>query len=106
MWAGRGIHELRVVESLQTSDRLAPLRAVVKAVAGKVPGTGIQWAEAVNIRVEDRMERLWLLLEATVWFFKTASDDEGYICGEFVREREGRPDNMNAESPLRAGPSE
>jgi len=43
-----------------------------------------------------------MLLEPTVWFGKTASDDERYVCGDFVRERQARRYNRVADGILTA----
>ena len=101
-WAGRGVHEIRVDDSAADASRLAPLRTRLKTVTGTIPGTGVNWAEAVSIRVEYRLGRLWMLLEPTVWFGKSASDDERYVCGDFVRERQARRYNRVADGVLTA----
>jgi hypothetical protein len=100
MWSGRGVHEIRVDDSAATSPRLAPLREKLKIIAGVVPGTNVRWSEAVSIRLEYRMRRLWMLLEPTVWFGKTESDEDRYACGEFVRERQARRYNRLADTLL------
>jgi hypothetical protein len=102
MWSGRGAHEIRVDDSAATSARLTPLREKLKVIAGIVPGTNVRWSEAVSIRLEYRMRRLWMLLEPTVWFGKTESDEERYACGEFVRERQARRYNRLADTLLNA----
>lgn len=102
MWSGRGAHEIRVDDSAATAGRLMPLREKLKIIAGVVPGTNVRWSEAISIRLEYRMRRLWMLLEPTVWFGKTESDDERYACGEFVRERQARRYNRQADTILNA----
>jgi hypothetical protein len=102
MWAGRGIHEVRVDSSSTTTPRLAPLRNQVKTIAGVIPRTNVEWCEAVSIRMEYRLGRLWMLLEPTVWFGKAESEEERYICGEFVRERQARRYNRVADAMLNA----
>jgi hypothetical protein len=101
-WAGRGVHEIRVDDSAADAPQLAPLRTKLRTVAGTIPGTGVNWAEAVSIRVEYRFGRLWMLLEPTVWFGKTASNDERYVCGDFVRERQAPRYNRVADEVLTA----
>ncbi len=102
MWSGRGLHEIRADDSATTAPRLAPLRDKLKTIAGVIPGTNVRWSEAVAIRLEHRMGRLWMLLEPTVWFGKGASDEERYACGEFVRERQARRYNRLADTILNA----
>ena len=100
MWSGRGVHEIRVDDSAATAAHLAPLREKLKIIAGVITGTNVRWAEAVSIRLEYRMRRLWMLLEPTVWFGQTESDEERYVCGEFVRERQARRYNRLADTLL------
>ena len=59
-------------------------------VAGIIPRCNVAWAEAVRIRLEYKLERLWLMLDPYIWFAKCATDDQRYIAGEFVRERMAR----------------
>jgi hypothetical protein len=102
VWSGRSVHEIRVSDSDATAQHLAPLRDKLKTIAGVIPGTNVKWSEAVSIRLEYRMGRLWLLLEPTVWFGKTESDEERYTCGEFVRERQARRYNRLADTIFNA----
>ena len=50
-----------------------------ETIAGVISGTNVKWSEAVSIRVEYRLGRLWMLFEPTVWFGKTESDEERYM---------------------------
>jgi hypothetical protein len=100
--SGRGMHEIRVDDSAAAAQRLAPLRNKLKGTDGIIPHTNVKWSEAVSIRLEHRMGRLWMLLEPTVWFDKTESDEERYACSEFVRERQARRYNREADTILNA----
>ncbi len=102
VWSGRGVHEIRPDDSATMAPRLAPLREKLKTIAGVIPGTNVRWSEAVAIRLEHRLGRLWMLLEPTVWFGNAASDEERYECGEFVRERQARRYNRLADTILNA----
>jgi hypothetical protein len=102
MWVGRGMHEIRVDDASLTSPRIAPLRDQLKTIAGVISGTNVKWSEAISIRMEYRLGRLWMLFEPTVWFGKTESDEERYVCGEFVRERQDRRYNRVADALLNA----
>jgi hypothetical protein len=102
MRSRRGVHEIRVDNSAAEAQRLAPLRDKLKTIAGVIPGTNVSWSEAVSIRLEYRMGQLWMLLEPTVSFDKTESDDQRYACGEFVRERQARRYNRLADTILNA----
>jgi hypothetical protein len=76
-----------VVDSAQIGDsRLASLRAATRGLVGAVPGSGRPFAEACDLHLEFRLDRLWLLLEPTVWVGGEAGrlDDTGK---EFIRKR-------------------
>jgi hypothetical protein len=98
----RGFHDVRVDDAAADAPQLRLLRDKVKAVVGTIPGTNVRWTEAVSIRIEYRLARLWMLLEPTVWFGKTNSDDERYACGDFVRERQACRYNRTADAILTA----
>ena len=82
----------------ETTRELQPLRSVVKELNGRVPGTELQWHEALRLRLEVRLERLWLIFEPTIWRSETKptgdeSEDalknerEGRIAAVFISER-------------------
>jgi hypothetical protein len=66
---------------------LGPLKGVLKIICGTVPKTSVAWAEAMEIHLEYRMNRLWLVIEPTVWVAKPR-DHEREIVREFQRERQ------------------
>jgi hypothetical protein len=67
---------------------LGPLLGAVGQLTGTIPGTHFHWTEAVRIRLDFRLDRLWLLFEPAVWVDKrdgtcgtvkaadTAADDQ------------------------------
>lgn len=101
-WAGRGYHDIQVNPASADAPQLAPLRTKLKVIAGTIPETDVKWSEGVSVRIEYRLGRLWMLLEPTVRFEKTKSDDERYHCGDFVRERQARRYNRVADGILNA----
>ena len=101
-WTGRSVHELHIDPAGADATELAPLRNTIKVISGTISGTNVKWSEAVSIRVEYRLGRLWMLLEPTIWFEKTDDDAERYTCGEFVRERKARRYNRVADTILSA----
>ena len=101
-WAGRGVHEIHIDPASANAPQLAPLRTELKVITGTVPETDVKWSEGVSTRIEYRLGRLWMLLQPTVCFEKTKSDDERYTCGDFVRERQARRYNRVADSILNA----
>ena len=43
-------------------------------INGTVSGTRTSWAEAVGIKLEHKLGRLWLLFEPTIWLENKAND--------------------------------
>jgi hypothetical protein len=86
------VHRRRTVHFLgaiadDPSSLLNSLKKAVGQLTGTVPGTTLKWAEAIRVRVEHRLERLWLVFEPTIWFESTEDDEQRYVAGEFVRQR-------------------
>lgn len=80
---------LLAVDDRHKASALAPLRQCLAAVCGTVPGTAVQWAEAIRIRLEYRLDTLLLVFEPTVWTALTdeVNGPEVDAAKEFVRER-------------------
>ena len=70
-------------------------------ICGTVANTSVPWAEAVEIHLEYRTNRLWLVIEPTVWVAKP-SDHEKDIVREFQRERQAVRYNRMANALLEA----
>ncbi len=92
---------LRIDPDEEASARLAPLKGVLKVICGTVANTAVTWAEAMEIHLEYRMNRLWLLIEPTVWVAKP-SDQEREMVREFQRERQAVRYNRIANELLAA----
>lgn len=97
----RGQRILRVDPSEEGSARLAPLKQLVKVIWGTVAKTSVTWAEAIEIHLEYRMNRLWLVIEPTVWVGRP-SEQEWEIVREFQRERQAVRYNRAANELLQA----
>ncbi len=98
----RSHHLLRVVEDQANDKRLKRLSASTQQISGTIPGTPVHWAEAVRVKLEYKLGRLWLLLEPSVWFGNCTSDEQHYRCNDFVRERMARRYNSQFNSVLDA----
>ncbi|MGY3238533.1 hypothetical protein ACVWZ4_000834 [Bradyrhizobium sp. USDA 4472] len=74
----------------------------VDVVSGIVPKTDVVWSEACGLRVDYRLEQLWLLVEPIVIteLAADASDDTLELTREFVRERRARRHNRLANAML------
>jgi NAD-dependent SIR2 family protein deacetylase len=88
----------QVQPSIFNSDSVKP----VDRVSGVVPKTDVVWSEACGLRVDYRLEQLWLLIEPIVVTELTpeASDDIVELTREFVRERRARRHNRLANALL------
>jgi NAD-dependent SIR2 family protein deacetylase len=77
------------------ADEFQALRQVTNSLTGVVPCTNLPWAEALRIRLEYRLDRLWLLILPTIWVERT--DDKLLLkqTKEFIRRRlAGRYNNQ------------
>ncbi|WP_298362429.1 SIR2 family protein [uncultured Bradyrhizobium sp.] len=74
----------------------------VDIVSGTVPNTDVVWSEACGLRVDFRLEQLWLLVEPIVVteLAADASDETVELTREFVRERRARRHNRLANAML------
>lgn len=79
---------LIAVDPERASDQtFAPLRQATQNICGKVHQTELMWAEALWIKLEYRLERLWLIMEPTIWVERTDDDAEFHKKRDFIRER-------------------
>jgi hypothetical protein len=74
------------VDTARATDPIfEPLRRATQAICGKL-ADGTTWAEAVWLALDYRMDRLWIVLEPTVWIER--ADRDGAAAGdEFRRKR-------------------
>ena len=88
----------QVQASIFNTDTAKP----VDRVSGVVPRTDIPWSEACGLRVDYRLEQLWLLIEPTVTteLPADAPDEIVELTREFVRERRARRHNRFANALL------
>lgn len=77
-----------VVDPERLSDPIySELKSALGSITGLVPDTTLHWYEALDIRLEFRLGRLWLLVEPTIWTEHTEDDLARAKGKEFVRER-------------------
>jgi len=74
----------------------------VDRLSGKVPDTTIAWTEACGLRLDHRLDRLWLLLEprVVVRVPENTSQEEVDAGREFIRQRRASRHNQNANAIL------
>jgi len=83
----RSVHTLRLDLSRAPDSQTASLRACVGSISGTVPKTTVSWIEALRFRLDYHLGRLWMLLDPTIWYGHTSTDDHRYVVADFIRER-------------------
>jgi hypothetical protein len=90
-----GSRAVVVVDPSRFAERdYSPLKAALGSLNGKLPGLDIGWAEGVRLRLEYRLNRLWLLVEPMVWFDETQNRAARTAAQDFARERLARRYNL------------
>lgn len=99
---GRVVYVLPDVSVIQPSIFNASGAKSVDRIAGVVGSTGIRWTEACELRLDYRLDRLWLLLEPRVIadIPETATPDQIEQAREFVRGRRAGRHNRFANAVL------
>jgi len=92
-----GRHMLVVDHERDTSNQFKALRSVTSALGGTIPGTDVKWAEAASLRIESYCDRLWLVIEPTVWSNSSyeTPGDKANIAKEFIRARRASRFNLS-----------
>jgi hypothetical protein len=80
---------------------LAPLRASTGALMGALPSRSGHWAEAVAVRLDWRLEQLWLLVDPILWLTRRRGP-RPVADVDFVRERRARRYNLQSDQLLAA----
>lgn len=83
---GQNVLALSADADVRETASLAKLRQVVGQFSG-VHGAGFRWAEAVRIRLEQRLSVLWLVYEPIVWGESVGSRELAATRADFIRER-------------------
>jgi hypothetical protein len=83
----RSTRFLTVDPARESLEELSRLRRLTKIVAGVVPGLGLHWREAAEVRLESRLRRLWLLVVPAIWVEATENRSKEAARAEFIRER-------------------
>jgi hypothetical protein len=80
--------------------QLASLTAVTGRPLGRLP-SGAHWAEAVALRLDWHLDRLWLLLDPIIWMSRS-NGRRPTADMDFVRERRARRYNPQSDALLAA----
>jgi NAD-dependent SIR2 family protein deacetylase len=65
----------------------AALRECVEVLEGVIPHTEISWSEALRIKLDFHLGRLWLLIEPAIYLDQITDKKQRYVAADFVRER-------------------
>lgn len=84
----------------RNDPQLAPLTAATDGLLGRLP-SGAHWAEAVAVRLDWHLDRLWLLLEPIIWMSRSNGRRPAGDM-DFVRERRARRYNPQSDALLAA----
>lgn len=76
------------------------LKSAAGSITGTIARTKLHWEEAVKIRLEFRLDRLWLLLEPEIWVEDSTDEIEIATGREYVRDRLTRRYNVKWNSLL------
>ncbi len=84
-----GNSRLAIVDPTRVDDPLfAKLREATGKIVGTIAGTSLSWTEAIRVRLEHRLNRLWVLVVPTVWAEAASSEADAARRREFLRERQ------------------
>jgi len=71
----------------ETHDLFRSLRKATGGLSGKVPSTDVGWAEALKLRIEYRMDALWLLIEPSIWVDGASETKVLKVSRDFIRRK-------------------
>jgi hypothetical protein len=82
-------HQYRLVVAPEaaTDTRMAALRDVTGEVCGKISRDGTGWSEALQLRLEYRLNRLWVVADPSVALRLQFGATPSEHCKEFIRSR-------------------
>ena len=83
----RGNRLIRVDPNREQSKAYDPLKKVLKTIWGNIPQTNATWAEAIEIHINYRLGRLWLVFEPKVWVTRPLTTEKDLVDG-FRSERQ------------------
>ena len=99
---GRTTFLLPNLTHISASDFASGNVRPVDRVSGTIPKTSVPWTEACALRIDYRLDQMWLLLEPTVFsqLPDDAQEDVSALAREFRRERVARRYNRDANAML------
>ena len=85
----RGRYLLVLDSTRLTSAQSSSLKKSLGPLFGEIPKTDIKWSQALKIKLEYRIDRLWVVLEPTFWAEFTAETpkEHSYAVSDYFREK-------------------
>ncbi len=84
-------HRFATVDPAQAAhDAYHQLKSAVGQINGSIGRTSVSWKEAARVHLEYRMDRLWTIVQPTVFLDDIQTDAEASEASDFVRERMAR----------------
>jgi hypothetical protein len=80
-------HIIYVDHSQKNNQTFNQLKRTVRNVSGTVPNTELQWAEAIQIRIDYKLSKLWLVVEPTIWTERPEDEEIMNARNEFIQKR-------------------
>ena len=77
------------------ADGIRTLSDVTGGLSGRLPTCGATWAEALRLKLDFALGRLWLLIEPRIWFEPAPDHASKAECAGFARERFARRYNRD-----------
>lgn len=99
----RGREHFLIIDAQRESEGIfSDLRATAGAISGIVPETSLRWVEGIRVRLEYKLERLWLVIVPSIWAEKPVDDNAFTISREFIRDRQASRFNQQWNQLLEA----
>jgi hypothetical protein len=73
--------------NLEKNLLFQPLKQAVGNIFGQIPEAPTLWMEAIRVRIEYRLDQLWLLMEPTIWLEQNNDVDIPNAAKVFVKSR-------------------
>jgi NAD-dependent SIR2 family protein deacetylase len=83
----RSAHILQLDFNRASAAELAPLKECTGQLAGTIPKTSVEWSEALKIKLDYQLGRLWLLVEPMIYRGNAVDSEQRRAANDFIRER-------------------
>lgn len=77
------------------TNALAKLTAITGSISGRLPASGLTWSEALGLKLDFALGKLWLVVEPRIWFEPRPDESTKAEAADFARERFARRYNRD-----------